>query len=508
MGIQSMKITYRMKLFFILFISVMIILVTVSALDYHRLKEQALHDHDMQLDQATETVLHSLNTMDRAYYYLDQETALKMESNTYELQKKYEKNKDFSTWDFNVLAEEFGMDVYVLNKDNQIVYSNLDEEIGIDFAVCCQSLNAILHERREQGEIYMDGIDLEQQTGDAKKFSYMGTPDQKYLFELGYSLKNEPLFEHFNFLDVTNKIVDHFSMIEEMHVLNYGGLPFGEPKTDNEPQVRRKAFKEARDTNETVEVNQVLHDKQWTYRYVPYLSEYDTGSTQTKVVEIVYNNNQLDYVLAGYFKSSMIQLLIVLLTTGLALFVLSHFLSKRILLAYHDRRTKLKNRAAFDVDIEKWRKKQKGNVALFLMEVDNVQSVNKSLRHAKEDALLQHIPVALEGAIDEDIGQVYHFGDNEFAIFLKDANEEDVSFLATTFIDCVAEVIEKNEDAVALDITISVGGAFTSSPSIVPDLLKRANIALVKAKSEGKNQFQMYQDGDEVDTPSVYFRRG
>src|SRR5690625_3503358 len=186
MVVQTMTLTYRKKLFIILFVAAILLTITISAIDYQRLKEQIVHDNGVQIDQATETVLYALDSIDQAYHYMDQETGLKMESYTDKLQDKYEENEDFSTWDFDTLAEQYGMDIYILNDENEIIQSNVVDEIGVDFADCCKSLSEILHDRRQEGDIFIDGIDLDQQTGEAKKFSYMGTPDQKYLIELGY----------------------------------------------------------------------------------------------------------------------------------------------------------------------------------------------------------------------------------------------------------------------------------------------------------------------------------
>lgn len=166
-----------------------VITFTISIVDYMRLNEQTKKDNELQIDQATESVLYALKTIDKAYFYLDEETGKLMEKYTYELQEKYEQNPDFETWDFKALSEKYKMDIFILDEGNKIVYSNVEEEIGLDFSVCCESFNEILNERRESGELFIDGIDLAQKSGEVKKFSYMATKDKKYLIELGYSLE-------------------------------------------------------------------------------------------------------------------------------------------------------------------------------------------------------------------------------------------------------------------------------------------------------------------------------
>ena len=492
-GDTKMTFTYRIKLFIILFVAAVLLTVTISAIDYQRLKEQIVHDNNEQIDQATESVLYALDSIDGAYHYMDQETGLKMESYTDKLQDKYEDNEDFSTWDFDTLAEQYGMDIYILNDENEIIHSNVVDEIGVDFADCCKSLSEILHDRRQEGDIFIDGIDLDQQTGEAKKFSYMGTPDQKYLIELGYSLKNEQLFQNFNFLTVAESIAEKSTLIEGLHILNYGGIPFGTTETDNAPEERRSAFEEARDTNEIVEVDQQYQGETYKVRYVPYQSDYDASSTQTKVVEVIYSNQLLDNMLKGNFKTYMIQFIIALIVAGLVSYALAHILAKPIRLAYFDPLTGLKNRASFDQDMKRIREKRQASVALYFIDVDKFKSINAFLGHQKSDELLQYIANALQDIVEDEVGEVYRFGGDEFAIMMQNMTEADIEYFATTILGNIESNLQK-EGFADLTISISIGIALSSDHNPIEDLFKQADTALYEAKKKGNNHYHLYHD--------------
>lgn len=488
-----MERSYRIKVFVTLFMTAAVILFTVSVLDYQRLKEQALHDNNEQVNQATDTVMYALDSMDQSYHYMNQEMNVKMEEHTQTLQHKYEKNSDFSTWDFHELANEFGMDIYILNKNNQIIHSNVDDEIGMDFADCCKSLSEILHERRDKNELFIDEIDIDQQTGKAKKYSYMGTEDKEYLIELGYFLEEEPLYQEFNFFTVTDDIVDSFTMIEDVTILNFGGLAFGQDPDDHKPEVRKEAFQEARATNKTVEVEHTEYGEKLTYRYIPYESEYDQDGTQTRVVEILYNNYLLDKVLAENFKTFLIQLVIVFITTGLALFALSHILSKPVYLAYHDRLTGLRNRAAFDYYMETMLRKGKKDIALLLIDVDDFKVVNDQLGHTKGDALLQTIAVAIDETMSIDSQHIYRLGGDDFAVIVEGVQVDELSYIASTIIQQVTEAIKQDGEFVQVEPSISVGVASTSAHSPLSNLFQHADIALYQGKAKDKNQYQIYK---------------
>src|SRR5699024_6011874 len=159
------------------------------------------------------------------------------------------------------------------------------------------------------------------------KYSYKATGDNKYLIELGFSLKNELLFQNFNFSSVTGTIVDEFSKIEDVSVLNYGGKPYGEKEPKDKPKVRREAFEEVRETKEMLEVEQEVQGVTYTYRYIPYESAYDTSNTHTEVGDVMYNNENMDGEIHDNFKRMLIHYFIYVLIIAAASYLLASLLA-------------------------------------------------------------------------------------------------------------------------------------------------------------------------------------
>src|SRR5699024_912087 len=164
-----------------------------------------------------------------------------LEKHTDYLIDRYNKEPILDEWDFSELHKTLGVDIYIINEENIITHSNLINEVGLDFSKCCQTLERILDERRQSGSFFVDGMDVEQSTGNVKRYSYMATPDKKYIIELGYSLEEGTIFEQFNFLTVIDDLISQYPSIQEINVLNLGGLTFGE-HTDKLPPERRRAF--------------------------------------------------------------------------------------------------------------------------------------------------------------------------------------------------------------------------------------------------------------------------
>lgn len=487
-----MKLIYRTKLFIVLFISAVLLMGTILILDYQRLKKEAVEHNEQQVSQATDTVLYALDSIDRAYHYMDREIGIKMEEYSEDLQKKYDKESDFSKWDFDKIAEELGMDIYILNDENEIIYSNLDDEVGIEFAVCCVSLNEVLHERRKTGGIFIEGIDREQLTGEAKKFSYIATKDNKYLIELGYGLKNEVLFQNFNFESVADDVVGQFPIIEDLYVLNYGGMPYGNTNTDNKPSIRRDAFEEVRETNEILEIEQTEEGDNYTYRYIPYKSDYDESSTQKKIVEIQYSHHILDKVLKKNLNMFLIQFLIGMILSGGIAYALAHVLSKPVQLAYFDQLTGLRNRASFDINMKKLHDKKQSSVALFYIDIDKFKSINAFLGYELSDELLRTIAQVLQSFIEEEVGEVYRFGGDEFVMVMQDMTESDVEYFSTALLEKIDEAIKSDEQFKEAKISISVGVSLASEQEDVIDLYNQADSALLEAKTKGHNHFHIY----------------
>src|SRR5690625_1366365 len=120
-----MKRNFRLKLFFIFTVIVVIITASITMIDYYQLKEQKIQNNHFQVEQASETVTYALQSNDKAYYFLDQDTNEKIEDNMTILQNKYATTPDFNDWNFEELARKLGMDIYIISPENIVTYSNV-----------------------------------------------------------------------------------------------------------------------------------------------------------------------------------------------------------------------------------------------------------------------------------------------------------------------------------------------------------------------------------------------
>ncbi|MGM8215851.1 GGDEF domain-containing protein [Bacillaceae bacterium W0354] len=491
-----MNTRFGFKLFMAMIIFSVTISTVVSISDFLRLREQAIENNQFQIEQIEDTITYSLTTIEKAYHYFDQDTAERMERYTDYIINKYQENPNFDEWDFQSLKETVDqMDIYILNENNVITHSSYVDDIGLDFNACCSKLAKTLDERRESGEFYHDGIDIEQQTGTVKKYSYKSTPDKKYIIELGLNLQGGPIFSEFNFLQVADELVEKYPTVNAINVLNIGGYSLGIPVDDRKlPQKNREAFERTLKTGEVREVEGLWDGLAAKYRYVRYDSNYDQGTTQYKVIELVYDKSSFQSILFEQRKTFYVQLIITLIIASIISLILSRLIARPMHLAFHDSLTGLRNRAAFDEFISAGLSNEKSMSAFFMIDLDNFKLVNDHLGHDEGDYLLQKIAHCIRMAARKK-DMTFRYGGDEFILVMENTTKEEIGQTADLLINTIKNVINSKQNLVGLNVSASIGIAL--SPEHGDDLqvlYKKADIALYASKSKGKNQFQFYSD--------------
>ncbi|MCG5102377.1 GGDEF domain-containing protein [Oceanobacillus alkalisoli] len=486
--------SFRTKLVMTMVIFAVAIAFVIATINHKRISEQAIQNNAFQLESIEATVEYSLNTIDKTYYYFDDDVAERMKANTKELLELYKNNPSIHTWDMQKLKKKYEMDVYIINQDNVISNSSNEVDIGLDFNECCGKLAEILDSRREAGAFYHDGMDIAQATGEVTKFSYMATPDKKYIMELSYSLEDGEIFEDFNFLSVTDDLEKSYPSINKINILNLGGLALGDPAEDSKlSSEHRAAFEETLAKGETTEVR-TLNDKgeATIYHYVPYNSGYDFGSTQNKVIEISYNERELESILQKHNEAFILQLAFILVITVIIALIISKWVSRPMYMAFHDSLTGLRNRAAFEEDLDAILHVSEGETGLLMIDLDHFKSVNDLFGHADGDELLKNMATSIQSTIHSE-GKAYRLGGDEFAIVLRNTNRDHATFVAEQVIEAVNESVTEYYKTKGLELSASIGIALVDEEiRDVNEIYKQADRALYESKEGGKNQYRVY----------------
>lgn len=162
--------------------------------------------------------------------------------------------------------------------------------------------------------------------------------------------------------------------------------------------------------------------------------------------------------------------------------------------AYHDDLTNLPNRSLFNDRLThalKKRVRDRDKLAIFYMDLDGFKTINDSLGHAVGDGLLMQVSKRLVDTLRDD-DTVARLGGDEFVVLLEDVTSHaDVVRLA----ERVLQVIQKPFylEGQELYISTSIGVAVYPDDGDNEELLVRnADIAMYKAKDQGRNCFHFY----------------
>jgi diguanylate cyclase (GGDEF)-like protein len=135
--------------------------------------------------------------------------------------------------------------------------------------------------------------------------------------------------------------------------------------------------------------------------------------------------------------------------------------------------------------------RRKLSSALLLIDLDNFKNVNDTIGHEAGDRLLREAARRLGECVRED-DTLARMGGDEFVIILPGIDD-------TFTVRKVAErVVETFSQPFTLDgsdhfVTTSIGIAlFPTDGSTAQDLLRNADLALYKAKEQGRNRYQFF----------------
>jgi diguanylate cyclase (GGDEF)-like protein len=164
-------------------------------------------------------------------------------------------------------------------------------------------------------------------------------------------------------------------------------------------------------------------------------------------------------------------------------------------LAHHDALTGLPNRLLFRDRMEQALARVRRNgelIAVLFIDLDHFKDVNDTLGHAVGDELLQQVAERIKATLRE-VDTVARFGGDEFAIVQADIHQpDDASLLAHRLIELLSEPYTINNHPITVGASIGIA---VTSPEMrdAETLLKNADMALYRAKSDGRGIYCFYE---------------
>ncbi len=173
---------------------------------------------------------------------------------------------------------------------------------------------------------------------------------------------------------------------------------------------------------------------------------------------------------------------------------------KLIKLAQFDVLTGLVNRGVFVANLERaiFDARQRGAcVTVLYLDLDHFKDVNDTLGRPVGDRLLKSVAQRLTDSVRSS-DTVARFGGDEFAVLMPYlAEPADAGMLAKKLIDAIA--LPLRVDANEVHAGISIGIAVSEPDTDAETLLSHADVALYRAKAEGRQTFRFFNDAMDLE---------
>ncbi len=162
--------------------------------------------------------------------------------------------------------------------------------------------------------------------------------------------------------------------------------------------------------------------------------------------------------------------------------------------------TQIANRRRFDEALRvEWQRalRYSTSIALLMMDIDHFKYYNDTYGHLEGDACLQTVARLLQSIPQRSTDLVARWGGEEFAALLPDTALEPAVQIAEKMLTRIQEERLPHSSSLVADIvTISLGvGVHLPKNGESPDVLvKKADVALYRAKNSGRNRISFEQD--------------
>lgn len=199
-----------------------------------------------------------------------------------------------------------------------------------------------------------------------------------------------------------------------------------------------------------------------------------------------------------FVVASLLQTLLVILSiVTLLILALERDEKASRLVAERDPLTNLRNRRSFVAEAESLLKQENRHAALLLFDIDHFKRINDTHGHAAGDKVLRSFASTLEARMQSN-WRFARIGGEEFACLIPDIESSEAIDIAETMRRAI-EGLHTTIDGRFVPISVSIGVSATDQVVAGLDpLLGSADVALYRAKAEGRNTVRAYSAGQSL----------
>lgn len=437
----------------------------------------------------------------------------KMELNSTIMVKEYKKNPYVLEWDLNNMKSKIdGMDIYIIDKNLKVIASSIEEEVGIDFN-SLPDFAKRLRERLEGDKFESDTINFSIQEGELKKYSYIPTPDNKYLIELSVTIADEyPEMKDLNIIYLSRNLKDKYPFIENIKVyrFNKGKQYSHNLNTSNvlkettskdiiSKEDRDAIIKKALQTNEAQQV--MVKDKDnndYRLKYIPYNAYYENNRLiwwKSYVIEILFNDKTMIGSIEHQRKLFLQSVAIISILYFSFSFLLVYLIQKKQEIVYQDHLTKLPNRKKFEevLDYKIYEANRKNTkLAILFFDLDKFKKINDTYGHNVGDRVLQEVANRIKSKIPKD-DIVSRLGGDEFTGIISNIkSQEEIVDIGEDMSDLFKTPLKIDYEEISIKSSIGIS-IYPDHGSTLEELILKADAAMYDAK-QNQMRYKVYQE--------------
>ena len=463
---------------------------------YSNIKEVVEDKYNSRQQLVEKNILQTVNYINNAYKIAEQQLNQEMREYSLQMVEKYKQDSNVMTWDLTELQQQFsGYDIYIIDQSLKIIKTTYQEDLGLDFSKY-SSFASVLRNRMEGNEFEVDRIDISTQAGEIKKYSYMPSPDNNYLFELSVSIEDQyPSFKSLNLFKDATALTSEYDMVEDISFYSVEPIDYEVAEIRNSkkpyinpdvPEFEEELARQAVINNSRQEDTDNIEGIQYRYRFFPALvseKENEQG-WNSYVVGIVYNDQIMQDEINNHRQLFVINLVLLAVLFASFIAVVVYLLKKFEHQAYHDKLTGLANRKYFVEEFNNLKEKADfagDNIGVVFIDIDRFKEINDNYGHDMGDEVLKNIASRMINSLKEKDLKA-RMGGDEFVVALSDLSSKDQIIKVTKRL--INEIkMPLTIDGEEISINVSAGVSFYPDDSKeLEKLIKSADAAMYKAK--------------------------
>ena len=511
-GVRQVNEFLRRYKYIIIIILALTIFV-ISYTNYRSTKVVIKEKYESRKIMIEKNISQTINSINDTYKIAEEQLNAEMKDYSQIMLEKYKENPEVMEWDLQSLKSKFkDYEIYIINDNFKIIRTTYKKDLGLDFSKY-KSFAKVLSQRLNGDSFVVDRLDLSTQTGNINKYSYMPTPDHKYLLELSVNVqKKYPSLENLDLFGDASSLTKEYKLVEEISFFSVEPIGYEVAKLRSskkpylQPDVAEIEDELARKTilNNESQTRTIKRDgNKYTYKFFPALvadrNDRENG-WNSYVFAIKYDNQVMQQEInkhRGLFTLNIILMLIVFIGF---IAVVVYLLNKFEYQAYHDQLTDLAGRKLFEEEFEKIKNKIRGNskkFAILFLDIDKFKNINDNYGHNVGDIVLKKIAARLKSNLKSK-DCLARLGGDEFVILITDLDSKKQ---ATKIGYRLLKIFEQPILIEDQKIKVNISGGISIYPDDgreLEELIKNADYAMYQAKRGEKNlEVKKEKEGDE-----------